>query len=215
VPIGSLAGPPDVSSAALGPETRAPPANALARGGPVSTFAPPPPTSPLGSDSDMRTLSLALVLCGFWYASSGRSEPLMLALLAASCVIVVAIARRLRVLDLEGHPTHLILRALGYWAWLIGQVVRSNLRVLRLLVAPKPAVSPRVVRIRFSQRDDLGRTIHANSITLTPGTITLEVGEDSALVHCLTEEGAAALARGELDARVSRVSGRARSGSPA
>jgi multicomponent Na+:H+ antiporter subunit E len=161
----------------------------------------------------MRTLSLALVLCGFWFASSGRTDALTLGLLAASCLIVVTIARRLRVLDLEGHPTHLIVRALGFWAWLIGQVFVSNLKVLRVLLRPHVSVSPRVVRIRLSQRDDLGRTIHANSITLTPGTITLEVDRDGVLVHCLSAEGARALEQGELDRRVSEVAGRREGGS--
>lgn len=162
----------------------------------------------------MRTLSLAVVLCGFWLLSSGRTDPLMLGLMAASCAIVVVVARRLRVLDLEGHPTDLVPRALPFWGWLIVQVVRSNLAVIRLVLAPRPVVAPRVVRVPIAQRDDLARTIVANSITLTPGTITLDVADREATVHCLTEASAAALARGEIDARVARVAVGRRSRSP-
>ncbi len=152
----------------------------------------------------MRTLSLAAVLTAFWIGSSGRFDGVLLAFLAGSLAIVIALTRRAGVLDVEGHPTHLIPRLLGYWAWLIWQVVTSNAKVLRILLARRPPISPRVVRLPLTQRDDLARAIVGNSTTLTPGTITVDVGEHELVVHCLTAKIADELLRGETGARLRR-----------
>lgn len=155
----------------------------------------------------MRLLSLGFVLAAFWLASSGRFDGILLTFLAVSLVLTSWLSVRCRVLDVEGHPTHLIPRALRFWAWLVVEVVRSNVTVLRLLVARRPAISPCLVRVPLSPHDDLGRTIVGNSITLTPGTLTVDVDDRGLLVHCLTEAIAADLARGEFDLRVRRVTG--------
>lgn len=155
----------------------------------------------------MRILSLATVLCGFWFASSGRTDGLLMGFMLVGCVLVMLLALRLRLLDGEGHPTHLIPRALAFWGWLIGQVVISNLQVIRVVLAPAGRLRPQVVRMPLSQRDDLGRTILANSITLTPGTVTLDVEPDAVVVHCLTAQSAASLLSGDMDRRVTRVAG--------
>jgi len=66
-------------------------------------------------------------------------------------------------------------------------------------------VSPTLASFKPSQKTDIGLVIHANSITLTPGTLSVQVAQDGILVHALTREGAAALAGSEMDRRVSRL----------
>ncbi len=155
----------------------------------------------------MRVLSLALVLCGFWWVSSGHTEALLLGFMVVACAIVVLLSRRLGVLDQEGHPTHLVPRALGFWGWLIGQVAKSSWRVVRIILMPSLPIAPSVQRVPLTQPHDLGRAIVANCITLTPGTVTLEVAADHLVVHCLTARGAASLHEGETNRRVAAVVG--------
>ncbi len=155
----------------------------------------------------MRTLSLAILLCAFWFCSSGRTDPLLLGCMAVSVVLVVLVARRLGVLDAQGHPIHLVPRAIPFWIWLAGQVVLSSFAVLRVILSPRMPIAPSVLRVPASQRDEVGRTIHANCVSLTPGTVSLDVDDDSLLVHALTKASAAALRDGEMDRRVTAVAG--------
>lgn len=151
----------------------------------------------------MRNLSLAVFLCIFWLASSGRVEPLYLGMMMVSCAAVVALARRLRVVDAEGHPVELLFGMCGFAAWLVVRIVEANLAVVRLVLARRPELAPGVVRVAATQSDDLGRTIHANSVTMTPGTVTLEVRDDSLLVHSLVAGEETMACAAQLDRRVS------------
>lgn len=153
----------------------------------------------------MRTLSLAALLCLFWLVTSGRTEPLLLGFMVVAGAIVVLLSHRFRTVDAEGHPIHLLPRAFRFWGWLLVQVLKSNFDVLRILVRPTLRIAPRIVRVPTAQRTDLGRTILANCITLTPGTVTLEVHDEHLIVHALTEAAAVDVLGGEMDRRVAAM----------
>jgi multicomponent Na+:H+ antiporter subunit E len=154
-------------------------------------------------------VSLWLVLMALWLALSGMLETHLVALGALSSALVVAIALRMNVVDHEGHPIHLHpARVLAYFGWLALEIVKSNLDVARRILDPSLPIGPTVVRLPCSQDTDLGRVIYANSITLTPGTVSIDLDESHVTVHALTPEGAEALAGGEMDARVSALEGR-------
>ena len=68
-------------------------------------------------------------------------------------------------------------------------------------------ISPTMIRVRASQQTDLGQVIYANSITLTPGTISVDVANNEILVHALSENGARDLLGGKMDRRVSKMAG--------
>ena len=151
------------------------------------------------------TLFLLGGLAAVWFLLSGHTDPLLLGFGAVSCVLALLAARRLGVVDREGFPLHLWRRIPGYWLWLAVEIVKANIDVGRRILDPKLPIDPRVFEVPASQRSDLGRVIYANSITLTPGTIALDVRGDSILVHALTAEGQAALDTGAMDARVSAL----------
>jgi len=153
----------------------------------------------------LRSVSLALVLFGLWLLLSGYFQTLLIALGVASCALVVAIAHRMEVVDHEGHPIHLGLRALGYWAWLLLEIVKANIDVARRIVDPKLPISPTLFHTRATQPSELGRVIFANSITLTPGTVSIDFEGDRILVHALTRETAESLDSGDMDRRVTRL----------
>jgi multicomponent Na+:H+ antiporter subunit E len=153
------------------------------------------------------TTSLAVALFAFWLLLSGMFTPFLLAAGAASAVAVALLARRMEIADREGVPLHLTLSALAYWPWLVKEILKSGWQVARIILHPRLPVSPALVRFTPSQRSTLGLVTHANSITLTPGTVTVEAAHGEFLVHALTQEGADGLAGSEMDRRVSRFEG--------
>ena len=152
--------------------------------------------------------SLSAVLFGVWLLLSGHYTPLLLGLGGVSTLLVVAISLRMDVVDHEGHPLHLGLRILWYWPWLMVQVLRANVDVARRVLSPSLPISPRMFKVRATQRTDLGRVIYANSITLTPGTVSVELEGSVILVHALTAEAAEDLREGTMNRLVVGVEGR-------
>jgi multicomponent Na+:H+ antiporter subunit E len=154
------------------------------------------------------TIALALILALIWLLLSGHwTHPVLLPLGAASVALVVYLARRTRVSDREGLPLHLLGRAARYWRWLLVQMVKANLTVARHVLAGNHTLSPRLSRIRNSQKTELGRTILANAITLTPGTVTIDVSEEEIVFYALTEDIERDLLEGEMDRRTTEFEG--------
>lgn len=150
----------------------------------------------------MHALSLAASLLLFWMMLSGDFGLLNLALGFVSVLLTVSICNRMDVVDQESQPVEMSTRLPVYWAWLALKVVKSNLDVTRRIWTPGKSISPTVVRLKLSQQTALGKVIYANSITLTPGTVTLAIEDDEILVHALTRADAAALQTGEMDRQV-------------
>ena len=145
------------------------------------------------------------LLFAFWLLLSGFFTPFLIAAGVGSSIAVVWFARRMDVVDHEGHPIHLAVPALlSYWPWLIKEIVKSAWDVTKVILSPKLPIQPTLVRFRPSQNTEVGLVTHANSITLTPGTITIEASRDEFLVHALTTAGAEGVTGGDMDARVAR-----------
>ncbi len=154
-----------------------------------------------------RVLGILLWLGLAWLLWSGHLEPLLLGYGVASCALVLWLSLRMKLIDPESVPHHLLGGMLLYIPWLLLEIAKANLHVARVILTPSLPIQPRVIRVRATQRSELGNTIFANSITLTPGTVALDVRGGSILVHALTDQAAAGLTDGVMDARVSRVEG--------
>ena len=133
----------------------------------------------------LRAFGLGAILFGFWLALSGHYTPLLLGFGVGSCVLVVYIATRMDVVDHEGVPLHVMGRVLWYLPWLLKEIFVANVEVAKVILDPKLPISPRIVLFHGSQQTDLGRAIYANSITLTPGTITTGVEGQEFQIHAL------------------------------
>lgn len=155
----------------------------------------------------MRKVSAAVSLFVFWVLLSGHFTPFLLAAGAVCAVAVVAFGRRLEVVDPEGHPVDFSGSALRYWPWLGKEIVKSAWDVTKIIVDPRLPISPALIRVPTTQVSAVGRVVYANSITLTPGTVTIVAGRREFLVHALTQAGAAGLAEGDMDRRVTRFEG--------
>ncbi len=152
-------------------------------------------------------LSSALVLYVFWLLLSGYFTAFLMTAGAASAIAVVLLARRMDIVDHEGHPIHLGLRLFTYWPWLVVEIVKSAWDVSKIILDPRLPISPTLIRVKTSQKTEVGVVVYANSITLTPGTISVDVGHGEILVHALTREGAAGLQSGKMDKRVTVFEG--------
>jgi multicomponent Na+:H+ antiporter subunit E len=156
-----------------------------------------------------RAASSVATLFLFWVVLSGYFTPFLLTAGIGSSLAVVWLAHRMAVVDREGHPIHLGPAAAVYVPWLLKEIAKSAWEVTKIILDPKLPIQPTLVRFRPTQRTEVGLTTHANSITLTPGTITIEAGRHEFLVHALTTAGAEGVQSGEMDARVTRFESRA------
>ena len=163
----------------------------------------------------LRVGSQFLVLLGFWLLLSGHfdisraEDRYLLACGIAACGLVVYLAQRKHILDEEGHPIHLALRLLAYLPWLGWEIVKANIDVARQVWSLQLKIDPQLVSLAYETQTDLGTLIYANSITLTPGTVTISVDADTRqlLVHALSTEAACSLTDGEMQARVKALEG--------
>lgn len=156
----------------------------------------------------MRHILMFFVMLGVWLLWSGHysfDHTLVMVLGIVSCGFVVFMARRMDCADKEGHPIHLALQLLLYIPWLVWAIVKANIDVAKRVLNPKLPISPCMVRIKATQKTDLTRVIFANSITLTPGTVSVDLVGDDILVHALTQEAAQDVQSGDMDQRVTHL----------
>lgn len=153
----------------------------------------------------LRAFGLGAILFGFWLLLSGHYTPLLLGFGVGSSALVVYLSNRMDVIDREGVPLHLIGSLLLYVPWLMKEIFVANVAVAKIILSPRMPISPRIVLLHGSQETDLGRVIYANSITLTPGTITTGVEGQEFQVHALTAADLNTDEEHEMDRRCSWV----------
>ena len=153
------------------------------------------------------TISLSLLLAAFWLLNSGHFTILMLSLGMVSIAFVLFIAYRMDVIDHEAQPLNLTRKLPGYYAWLIKEIILANIQVVKHIWLGNKTISPTLATIKTSLKTDMAKVIYANSITLTPGTVSIALEDDKIMVHALIRESIEDLEAGEMDRRISQVEG--------
>lgn len=153
-------------------------------------------------------ISLSLALFLIWLLLSGHYTTFINSLGLLSVLTVVVVIRHMGLLGAGSAPLHLTPRFQFYLPWLIWQVAKSNLSVLRAVLSPGPPIQPCVIHTPATQESDLGQVIYANSITLTPGTVSIDLRPGEITVHALTREAADEVQSGKMDRRVRAIEGR-------
>ncbi len=152
-----------------------------------------------------RSVTLWIILYIFWYILSGYHTPLLLTFGAIACTISVWIAHRMDVLDHEGNPIHLTFKIIPYWFWLGGEIIKANFELAKMLLSPKLEISPVMFKMKTELTNELDRVIYANSLTLTPITITVEQEGDELEVHALTVKAAKDILGRDMERRVKNI----------
>lgn len=147
------------------------------------------------------------LLAGTWFLWSGHTEPLILSFGVASVLLVAWLRARMDAVDGSREKYSFGLRPALYLPWLFKEILVSNLHVAKVILSPSLPIRPRLVRVKASQRTDMGQVWYANSITLTPGTITLDAHQGEFLVHALTDVTAEGLIEGTMDRKCTALEG--------
>lgn len=170
-----------------------------------------------GQRSEWKSLSLlSATLFVFWVVLSARMEVKYLVIGLVSSLVTAVVTRSLLLLPLEAGEDRLRpawdlpwLRLLAYFPWLLWQVVQANLQVAWLIIQPRLPIEPRLIRFRKSLPNPVAHVVLANSITLTPGTVTVDLDKDEYVVHALWPTAAASLVpeegEGEMLRRVASI----------
>lgn len=143
---------------------------------------------------------LLFLLITAWLLWSGIYTPLLVGLGVLSSGICLNLAYRIDYFQ-DTFSLQVIPRLPRYWAWLLPEIVKSSFEVARIILHRKLPISPTVVEFDAAPKGPVGQAILGNSITLSPGTVTLDVHDERLRVHCLTKEGADALLSGEFNSR--------------
>lgn len=157
---------------------------------------------------DRNGWKLAFALSVTWVAWSGHVEPMILGFGVASVLLTVLIASRMQIVDEEGVPLAIhTLRSFSYIPWLIGQVVMSNIDVARRIwvMDPTSKLEPSMLSVQPTQKTFVGRVLYANSITLTPGTVSVRMLDDEILVHALHQGTADDVTEGTMNRKVTAL----------
>lgn len=150
-------------------------------------------------------LLLLLVLAISWLLWSGLYKPLLMGLGAFSCVLSAYLAHRMGFFRHHKALLRLMPRLPGYWLWLLREITISSIDVAKLILKPSLPISPTVVELQAATKTDVGHVILGNSITLSPGSVTLDLHKGKLLVHCLTAESARQLQKGEANRRAAAL----------
>jgi multicomponent Na+:H+ antiporter subunit E len=168
-----------------------------------------PTESPAKSRLDRAQLSrmvlLAILLAAAWLLWSGFFKPLILGFGVLSCTLVMIAAYRMHFFDTDLFSLRFSARLFRFWAWLGGEIVRSSIEVTRIVLDPKLPIKPTVVEFDATSEHPVDLAILGNSITLTPGTLTLSIDDRHFTVHALTQNGGRDIEGGEMNHRVSKL----------
>ncbi len=164
----------------------------------------------------MRALVLFILLAVFWALLSGQWDYHHHAFLIWSgvvcCAFTLFMAHRLKIIDDESVPVEMFGRLLIYLPWLMWQVVLSNIDVAKRVWAANLDINPQMIRVPYSTKKGFATAVYANSITMTPGTVTVEVYDGDMLIHALHDEAAAGLQSGDMHDKVLKLEGMKKEG---
>jgi len=134
------------------------------------------------------SIILAIGMSAYWLSMSGYFKPILLILGGISVSCVVFLIARMKIMDEETVPYLYMAKTLSYFMWLFREIAKANMDVVKAVLRPELDVTPGLIKVKAGQSTDMGKTMFANSITLTPGTVSVTVDNDEILVHALLSD---------------------------
>jgi len=147
-----------------------------------------------------KSITLFIVLFGFWLLMSGYYTPLILSLGVISCLLCVYLTIKGKFLDNETLPIYFFPRLIQYTLWLIKEILKSNIATAKVIIMKSE--EPELFSVKATQKTNEGKVTYANSITLTPGTVTTQIKNDIFEVHALTKDFGDDVRSSEMDKMV-------------
>ena len=147
-----------------------------------------------------KSVTLFIVLFGFWILMSGYYTPLILSLGVISCLLCVYLTIKGKFLDNETLPIYFFPRLIQYSLWLIKEILKSNIATAKVIIMKSE--EPELFSVKATQKTNEGKVTYANSITLTPGTVTTQIKNDIFEVHALTKDFGDDVRSSEMDKMV-------------
>ena len=134
----------------------------------------------------MKSFFLFVILLSLWLLMSGHYTLLITSLGVISCLFCVYLAKRANLIDDEGLPLFFLPRLLNYLLWLFKEIFNSNIGTAKAIITGD--INPEIFIVKSSQNTDVAKVTYANSITLTPGTVTIQINKDKFEVHALNSD---------------------------
>ena len=153
----------------------------------------------------IKALLLFVFYFVIWLLLSGHYDPLLLTLGVLSCITCLYVTWKAKFIDEEGLPLHLLIRLPIYTLWLFKEIIKANIDTAKIIIVNNP--DPQNFRVKSSQKTEAGKVTYANSITLTPGTVTTVLDGDILEVHALSSDMADDVKSGTMDKKVSWLEG--------
>ena len=153
----------------------------------------------------IKALLLFVFYFVLWLLLSGHYDPLLLTLGVLSCITCLYVTWKAKFIDEEGLPLHLLIRLPIYTLWLFKEIIKANIDTAKIIIFNNP--DPQNFRVKSSQKTEAGKVTYANSITLTPGTVTTVLDGDILEVHALSSDMADDVKSGVMDKKVSWLEG--------
>jgi multicomponent Na+:H+ antiporter subunit E len=153
----------------------------------------------------IKALLLFVFYFVIWLLLSGHYDPLLLTLGVLSCITCLYVTWKAKFIDEEGLPLHLLIRLPIYTLWLFKEIIKANIDTAKIIIINNP--DPQNFRVKSSQKTEAGKVAYANSITLTPGTVTTVLDGDILEVHALSSDMADDVKSGAMDKKVSWLEG--------
>ena len=159
-------------------------------------------------DYIMRFVLTAIIMFVFWIFLSGEFSFILLLSGIISSLLVSYISHDLLIGNGDMKLGFIrTIRFIKFLPWLLWQIVLANIDLALRTLHPKMPINPMLINFKNNLKTDLGMVILANSITLTPGTVTIDVNENDFFIHVISEKAAQSLISGEMQARVKKIEG--------
>ena len=151
-------------------------------------------------------LATFILLFAFWVILSGKFDAFHLSLGVICTFIIAYLSHDLLFANVRvGDIRVIVQRFVTYMPWLIYQIVTANMHVAYLALSPRMPINPQIITFKTKLESDISWVTLANSITLTPGTITMDIQDGEFVVHALSKKVADDMNTGEMEDRVAHI----------
>ena len=156
----------------------------------------------------MSFLITTIVMFAFWILLSGEFTFILITSGVVASLITAYLSHDIFVgkADLKTE-TGRVFKFIVYIPWLLWEIILANVEIAYLVLNPKPLIDPQLVHFKNDLKTDLGIVTLAHSITLTPGTVTVEANREEFVIHAIWQKSAEGIIGGEMQRKVKKIEG--------